>query len=223
MGIYKLSFKNLRRNRLRNFFAVLRITFGVMILLVLLSSGLGLNTFLKQANSFDEGANVTSSHSIPSSVTTHINSLLGNFSNSSVVKKVRGLVNYAVYIIDGLASLVLLVGILDIINTMGFNLKERKKEIGTLKTFGFSKRQLLISLSLEAGFLGFFGSICGLILGSVILIFLASFIGIATSILLPIWLIIGVIPLTTILSMIIGLFPAWFACNIDVMEAFAHE
>ena len=175
MGIYKLSFKNLQRNKLRNFFAILRITFGVLILLVLLSSGLGLNTFLKQANAFEGDSNLSSSHSIPSSITDHVNALLGDkLSNSEIVKTIKGFVNYAVYIIDGLASIVFLVGILDIINTMGFNLNERKHEIGILKTFGFSRTQLLLSLSLEAGFLGFFGSICGVILGSIALIFLLT-------------------------------------------------
>ena len=51
MDIYKLSLKNLRRNRLRNLFAILRITLGVLILIILISSGLGLNTFLNRPTS----------------------------------------------------------------------------------------------------------------------------------------------------------------------------
>ena len=42
---------------------------------------------------------------------------------------------------------------------MGFNLNERKREIGILKTLGFSERQLLLSMSLEAGLLGFLGAL----------------------------------------------------------------
>jgi putative ABC transport system permease protein len=128
-----------------------------------------------------------------------------------------------VYVVDGIASIVFLVGILDIINTMGFNLNERKRETGILKTLGFSKNQLLMSLSLEAGLLGLFGSVGGVILGSVGLIVLADIIGFPISILIPLWLVIGIITLTTILCMILGLFPAWFAVNRNIVESLAND
>ena len=223
MNIYKLSLKNLRRNKLRNLFAILRIALGVVILLVLISSGLGLNTFIKQANSFNIEPN-GNNQSIVTTITNQVNSLLGtNHSNSVVINKIKDLVNNIVYIIDGLASLVFLVGILDIINTMGFNLNERKREIGVLKTLGFSNKQLLLSLSLEAGILGFLGSVGGVLIGSIGLILVANIIGIPISILIPSWLIIGAITLTTILCMILGLFPAWFAVERNVEEALTNE
>ena len=224
MNIYKLSLKNLRRNKLRNLFAILRIALGVLILLVLISSGLGLNTFLKQANSFNLESNGNNSQSIVTTITDQVNSLLGtNHSNSVVINKIKDLINNIVYIIDGLASLVFLVGILDIINTMGFNLNERKREIGVLKTLGFSNKQLLLSLSLEAGILGFLGSVGGVLIGSIGLILVANIIGIPISILIPSWLIIGAITITTILCMILGLFPAWFAVERNVEEALTNE
>ncbi len=220
MDIYKLSLKNLRRNKLRNFFAVVRISFGVLILLVLISSGLGLNTFLKQANSFHVNSDVNNSDLIISTVSTQLNSLLGvNTNNSVIMDKIEGLINNAVYILDGLASIVFLVGILDILNTMGFNLNERMREIGILKTMGFSERQLLLSMALEAGLLGFFGAIGGVILGSLGLSTVAIVIGIPISILIPLWLIPGVIILTTILATILGLFPGWFAAYRNIEEA----
>ncbi|MGB8233068.1 MAG: FtsX-like permease family protein [Methanobacterium sp.] len=223
MNIYKLSLKNLRRNKLRNLFAILRIALGVVILLVLISSGLGLNTFIKQANSFNIEPNGNNQSTV-TTITNQVNSLLGtNHSNSVVINKIKDLVNNIVYIIDGLASLVFLVGILDIINTMGFNLNERKREIGVLKTLGFSNKQLLLSLSLEAGILGFLGSVGGVLIGSIGLILVANIIGIPISILIPSWLIIGAITLTTILCMILGLFPAWFAVERNVEEALTNE
>jgi len=224
MDIYKLSLKNIRRNKMRNLFAILRITLGVVILLILISSGLGLNTFLKQANSFTLDSSGNSSQTIVTSITDQLNSVLGtNLSKSAVITRLRSLINNIVYIVDGIASIVFLVGILDIINTMGFNLNERKREIGILKTLGFSKNQLLMSLSLEASLLGLFGSITGVLLGSVGLIILADIIGFPISILIPLWLIIGIITLTTILCMILGLFPAWFAAERDVAEALTNE
>ncbi len=219
MDIYKLSLKNLRRNKLRNLFAILRITLGVLILIVLISSGLGLNTFLKQANSFNLGSEDTNSQSIVTTITNQVNLFLGTtHSDSVVIGKIRDLINNIVYIIDGLASIIFLVGILDIINTMGFNLNERKREIAILKTLGFSKLQLITSLSLEAGFLGLLGSVSGTLIASLGLILVANILGISISILIPSWLVIGVIALTTILCMILGVLPSWFAVEIDIPE-----
>lgn len=219
MDIYKLSLKNLRRNKLRNFFAVVRISFGVLILIVLISSGLGLNTFLKQANSFNVNSDVNNSELIVSTVSTQLNSILGiNTTNSVIANKIRGLINNAVYILDGIASIVFLVGILDVINTMGFNLNERKREIGILKTMGFSEKQLLLSMALEAGLLGFFGGIGGVVLGSFGLSLLAMVISIPISILIPLWLIPSVIVITTVFASILGLFPGWFAAYRTIEE-----
>jgi putative ABC transport system permease protein len=219
MDIYKLSLKNLRRNRLRNLFAILRITLGVFILIILISSGLGLNTFLKQANSFNIESDNTNSQSIVTTIADQLNSFLGtNHNKSVIIDKIRGLINNIVYIVDGIASIVFLVGILDIINTMGFNLNERKQEIAILKTLGFSKVQLLTSLSIEAGLLGLLGSIGGALIASIGLIVVANIIGISISILIPPWLIIGVISLTTILCMILGILPAFFAVERNITE-----
>jgi putative ABC transport system permease protein len=204
---------------MRNFFAVVRISFGVLILLVLLSSGIGLNTFLKQANSFHVNDNVNNSELIISTVTNQLNSILGVNSTTSVIgSKIDALINNAVYILDGLASIVFLVGILDIMNTMGFNLNERNREIGILKTMGFSEKQLLISMSLEAGLIGFFGGIGGVILGSLGISLVAMFIGIPISILIPLWLIPSVIVLTTVLASLLGLVPGWFASYRNIEE-----
>ena len=219
MDIYKLSLKNLRRNKLRNLFAILRIALGVLILIILISSGLGLNTFLKQANSFNIESDNTNSQSIVTTIADQLDSFLGtNHNKSVIIDKIIGLINNIVYVVDGIASIVFLVGILDIINTMGFNLNERKREIAILKTLGFSKVQLLTSLSIEAGLLGLLGSIGGALIASVGLILVANIIGISISILIPPWLIIGVISLTTILCMILGILPAFFAVERNIAE-----
>jgi len=141
-----------------------------------------------------------------------------DITHSIVVTYIQTLFNNLIYILDGIASVAFLVGILDIINTMSFNLNERKREIGILKTLGFSKKQLILSLSLEACLLGLLGSIAGVIVGVVGLSLLSNIIGIPISILIPLWLIVAAITITTMLSMLLGLFPAWFASGEPVSE-----
>ena len=96
----------------------------------------------------------------------YLNSVFGSsFSENQLVIRLEGFLVNLVYILDGLASIALLVGVLGIMNTMGFNLSERKREIGILKSIGFNKKQILISCTLEAGLLGLIGSLIGVILG----------------------------------------------------------
>jgi putative ABC transport system permease protein len=230
MGIYTLPLKNLRRNRLRNISAVIRITIGVSILLILVSSGLGITSFLEQAGA-SNGNLLTGNHTnqtgntskvnIVSSLVSYFNSVLGsNFSENQILNRFKDLIINGVYILDLIASIALLFGVLNIMNAMGFNLSERRRETGILKTMGFTKRQILFSLTLEAGLLGLFGSLLGVVLG-VFAIWAISTImgpGLFTIMIQP-WLILVAILITTLLSLIVGLYPAWFSSEIDVEEA----
>jgi putative ABC transport system permease protein len=234
MEIYTLPLKNLRRNRLRNISTILRITLGVIILLILVSSGLGITSFLAKSgasngnilygNNTNQTAN-SSQANLVSALVSYFNSVLGsNFSENQLLNRVKDLIINGVYLIDLIASIALLFGVLNIMNVMGFNLSERRREIGLLKTMGFTKRQILISITLEAGLLGFIGALIGVILGSLGIWFISKIIGLGLfTTLLPPWLILGALGITTLLSLILGLYPAWFSSELDVEEAMLYE
>jgi putative ABC transport system permease protein len=230
MGIYNLPLKNLRRNRLRNTSTILKITLGVIILLILVSSGLGITSFLAKsgasngnifiANNTNQTAN-SSQANLVSAMVSYFNSVLGsNFSENQLLNRVKDLIINGVYLIDLIASIALLFGVLNIMNVMGFNLSERRRKIGLLKTMGFTKRQILISTTLEAGLLGFIGALIGVILGILGIWIISKIIGFGMFItLLPPWLILGALGITPIISLILGLYPAWFSSELDVDEA----
>ncbi len=233
MGIYTLPIKNLRRNRLRNLSVVLRIAFGVLILLILVSSGLGINSMVQKSgtsngkilDNSNNTDNTTNETNIVMTAMDFLNSVFGSsFSENQMVNRLEGFLVNLVYILDGLASIALLVGVLGIMNTMGFNLSERKREIGILKSIGFSKKQILISCTLEAGLLGLIGSLIGVILGVLAIWLISTFLapGFLT-ILLPIWLIPGTILITTTISLLLGLYPAWFTSGLKIEEALLCE
>lgn len=233
MGIYTLPLNNLRRNKLRNLSAVLRISFGVVILLILVSSGLGINSIIEKSGSSNgkilESTNQTNSTTNETNIVTtaigYLNSVFGSsFSENQLVIRLEGILVNFVYILDGLASIALLVGVLGIMNTMGFNLSERKREIGILKSLGFNRRQILISCTLEAGLLGFIGSLIGVILGVLAIWFISTFFAAGfLTVLLPIWLIPGAIIISTLISLVLGLYPSWFASEIKVEQALNCE
>ena len=114
------------------------------------------------------------------------------------------------YVLDGLASIALLVCVMGIMNTMGFNLSERTQEIGILKSIGFTQKQIFLTCTLEAGLLGLIGSVVGVIVGPICIWIILTFIDPNLfSIIFPFWLIPGIIIITTILSLILGLYPAF--------------
>jgi len=235
MGIYILPLKNLRRNRLRNLSAVLRIALGVIILLILVSSGLGINSFINNSGTSNgkilaspqsnQTVTNTNQTNMVSSLVNYLNSFFGSsITENQFLSRLEDLLVNLVYILDGVASVALLVGVLGIMNTLGFNLSDRKREIGLLKSMGFTKNQIFISCTLESGLLGLIGSIIGVIIGTLGIWIISTFLepGVLT-VLLPFWLIPGTVFITTILSLILGLYPAWFTSKIKVKEALCCE
>jgi len=64
-----------------------------------------------------------------------------------------------------LAFLLLLLSFLGISNTILLAILERTKEIGMMRAMGMTDKQMIITFMLEAGFLGFIGSVFGIIAG----------------------------------------------------------
>jgi len=66
------------------------------------------------------------------------------------------------------AALLLLLSFLGISNTILLAILERTKETGMMRAMGMNDRQMILVYMLEAGFLGFIGSVLGIILGCII-------------------------------------------------------
>jgi ABC-type lipoprotein release transport system permease subunit len=67
-----------------------------------------------------------------------------------------------------LAFLLFILSFLGISNTILMAILERTKETGMMRAMGMTDKQMIMTYMLEAGFLGFIGSILGIILGSII-------------------------------------------------------
>ena len=228
MDIYSLSYKNLRRNWFRNASTVLRIAFGVIIFLILVSSGLGINTFLGQNQGAAKSSILnqsSSSSTILNTLNDFINSKLGiNLSDSQLLGLIETILGNIIHFFDLMASIVFLIGIFGITNAMTVNLLERKREIGLLKSLGFTEHQIILSHLLEAGLLGFIGALIGIVVGIFGIIILSSVIKvIQLSILIPWWLPIAAVLLTTTLSMLLAAYIVFYYTKQDVVEALRYE
>jgi ABC-type lipoprotein release transport system permease subunit len=67
-----------------------------------------------------------------------------------------------------IAALLLLLSFLGISNTILLAIMERTKETGMMRAMGMTDQQMILVYMLEAGFLGFIGSVLGIILGCII-------------------------------------------------------
>ena len=69
-------------------------------------------------------------------------------------------------VVTGIASISLLVGSVNIMNTMYTSVTQRTSEIGLMKAIGASRRQILSLFVLESGFIGVTGGVIGLSIGT---------------------------------------------------------
>lgn len=130
----------------------------------------------------------------------------------------------------GLISMV--VAAIGIINTMVMATYERTREIGVMRACGARRRTVQRLFKVEAAFIGFLGGIIG-----IAITFLLAIAGnyVARSILegqdivvgsiisIPLWLVFGIIGLTTLIAFLAGAYPARRAARMDPVEALRYE
>lgn len=69
-------------------------------------------------------------------------------------------------VVIGIASISLLVGAVNIMNTMYTSVTQRTREIGVMKAIGASRRQIMTLFIFEAGIIGMIGGLLGVIVGA---------------------------------------------------------
>ncbi len=134
----------------------------------------------------------------------------------------------------GLAAfggIALVVAAIGIINTLMMAIYERTREIGVMKAVGATRGIVRLLFTTEGGALGLIGGIIGVaiafILGQMLNFigartFLSEYPGFNMSS-FSIGLVLGVIALTTIISLLAGLYPAARAARLDPVEALRYE
>ncbi len=125
----------------------------------------------------------------------------------------------------------LVVAAIGIINTLIMAIYERTREIGVMKAVGATKGTIRLLFTIEGGALGFLGGVIGVGLGFILgqmlnfigsRTFLSDFPTFQISVFSP-WLILGIIGLTTAISLLAGLYPANRAARLDPVEALRYE
>jgi len=129
-------------------------------------------------------------------------------------------------------SLALTVASLGIINTLVMAILERRREIGVLKALGATDRDVRSLFFAEAGAMGLFGGIVGVLLGWLIGVALTwgttiylrrqDLPGVKISY-VPWWLALGAVAFAIVVSLVAGLYPAARAARLNPVDALRYE
>ena len=125
-----------------------------------------------------------------------------------------------------------MVAALGIINTIVMSILERTREIGIMKAIGGSENEIKMIFFIEAGTIGVFGALFGLVLGWIVTR-IANLVAnvhfrpegepMVDLFYFPIWLILGAIVFSVLMSLAAGLYPAIRAARVDPVQALRHD
>jgi putative ABC transport system permease protein len=157
------------------------------------------------------------------------------FSAFSIVDAARSMRQFFA-VLDGFlaifGSLALAVASIGIVNTLVMAILERRREIGIMKAIGASDADVRGLFFAEAGVMGLVGGAVGVTLGWVI----GRIINFGMNIYLerqhfpsaqiwsvPVWLVLGAIGFSIVVSLVSGLYPASRAARLDPVQALRYE
>jgi ABC-type antimicrobial peptide transport system permease subunit len=148
------------------------------------------------------------------------------------INKQLAIFNILGLVLGGIGGIALVVAAVGVVNTMIMSILERTREIGVMRAVGARRGTVSLLFTIEAALLGFWGGVFGLAIGyGAVLVanpiinrqLSGNNISSSNIITLPIWLIIGVIALTTVIGILAGLYPARRAAHLDPVEALHYE
>ena len=132
-------------------------------------------------------------------------------------------------VLGGIGAVSLFVAAIGIANTMMMSIYERTKEIGIIKVLGCDLRNIRSMFLLEAGFIGFFGGLIGLILSGGISFAINAVAGQSSDgyyagiSYIPLWLIAVSLAFAVLVGMLAGFFPALRAMKLSPLAAIRNE
>jgi putative ABC transport system permease protein len=122
------------------------------------------------------------------------------------------------------AGIAIFTAIFGVINTQLMSVLERTREIGIMKALGLSRGGVLLMFSLEAGWIGFIGSLIGTAVAIPFALLLSALGGSANfsvPITVPNFLLVVIV--LVVIAMLSGFLPARRASKLDPVEALRNE
>ena len=136
----------------------------------------------------------------------------------SIIQKMTDMLNTIQIFVSSLGLIALLAGSFGVINTMLMSVYERTREIGILKAIGSRNIVIMKMFLIEAVLIGVISSTLGCVLGTIIIYTLPLTNDIMAPIISPSIIVIAMV-LGIAVSTIAGIYPAWRASKMNIVEA----
>ncbi|UGV41493.1 ABC transporter permease [Methanococcoides orientis] len=143
------------------------------------------------------------------------------FSQQEILEQLNQISNALTSILTAIALIALLVGSIGITNIMLVTVTERTKEIGILKSLGYTYRDILTIFVVESAIIGFLGGIFGVILGVIGSYIVNQYLDVPF--IFPISLVFLGFGIALFVGVISGVYPANKAARMDPGESLRYE
>src|SRR5579883_2873073 len=144
------------------------------------------------------------------------------FNLADLLASVISILNNFILMITAVSSLAMLAGLIIIANAVALAMLERRRELGILKSVGYTSRSVLSEVLLENGVVGFTGALLAMLLATLTTVALAKVLfkfdlGISAI------LVLGIVLGTAAICMVIAGLVAWNATRVRPLEVLRYE
>lgn len=143
------------------------------------------------------------------------------FNQADILERLDMLSATLTILITLIALVALLVGSIGIMNIMLVTVTERTREIGLLKSLGYTRTDILTIFMLESVIVGLIGGILGTLLGLAGSIAVETYLNIPRS--FPLYLVVLGFLISVLVGLVAGVYPAGRAASMDPVKALRHK
>jgi putative ABC transport system permease protein len=144
------------------------------------------------------------------------------FSVVDLTLAINSLLNNLIIVLTAIASLAMVAGVIIIANAVGLAMLERRREIGILKSVGYTSGNVMNGVLVENGMIGFTGALVAMLLVTLANTILNIFVFKLTLGAAP-WLPIIIVGVTTAVCMIVAAVVAFSATRVRPLEVLRYE
>jgi len=144
------------------------------------------------------------------------------FSLADLSVAINSLLTNLITLITAVASLAMIAGLIIIANAVGLAMLERRRELGILKSVGYTSSNILSQVLVENGLIGFTGALAAMLLVTLAIFLLANVL-FKTNLTVSAPLTLAIVGATALLCMIIAAAVAWGATRVRPLEVLRYE
>jgi predicted lysophospholipase L1 biosynthesis ABC-type transport system permease subunit len=144
------------------------------------------------------------------------------FSVAQLTVVINSLLNDLIIMLTTIASLAMIAGIIIIANAVALAMLERRREIGILKSVGYTSQSVLGGVLVENGTVGFTGALMAMLLVTLALTILGKLV-FKTDFGFGIPIVLGMVLATAAVCMVIAALVAWSATRVRPLEVLRYE